>query len=114
MASDYHSRLRFHFEAKKSSKRWMPLLVRWLKEFGFSDPKFRDGVLEVTGLYDDCMATAVRVASMASFAYEGDVRFFKLGCRCKGGSGGASNWGGATGPSAVRCEYRIKLFPLKI
>ena len=72
----------------------MPILIRWLKEWGYSDSKFRDGVLEVTG-NGNCMNTATRVASMASLAYEGDVRFFKLGC-------------------GERCEYRIKLFPLKV
>ncbi len=86
--------LRFHFEADTPRKEWMPQLIRELRRFGYSECKIVGDALEITGFEADCMKTAVRVASMASLAYEGDVEFFKLGC-------------------GEICDYRIKLFPLR-
>lgn len=72
--------LRFHFEADTPKKEWMPQLIRELRRFGYPECKIVGDALEVTGFEADCMKTAVRVASMAGLAYEGDVRFWKLGC----------------------------------
>ncbi len=51
---------------------------------GFTCRKIEKGI-ELLPPYGDPMKAATWVASMASFAYEGDVRFFKLGCgeRCE-------------------------------
>ncbi len=59
-------------------------MVRMLGKNGFTCRKIEKGI-ELLPPYGDPMKAATWVASMASFAYEGDVRFFKLGCgeRCE-------------------------------
>ena len=64
-----------------------------IKQQGYTVGRL-NGVLEVTSNEEDCLKTATMVAAMASWAYAGDVRFFKLGCE-KGAR-----------------EYQIKLFSL--
>ncbi len=88
-----HSKLLFSFDARAARQKWVPALLRLLRKSGYPDCSFKKGILGVTALEKDGMETAVRVASMASFAYEGDVRFWKVGC-------------------GKNCEYRIELFPL--
>ncbi len=70
----------------------MPGLVRMLRENGFTCRKVENG-MELLPPYGDPMKAATWVAAMASWAYEGDVRFWKLEC-------------------GEACDYRIKLRPL--